>query len=850
MFLIKIMNHKLQERILAFHNKLKTEDSISTSDITHLLDDIASGLNLVSIYTCEQSGISNNFLYTYCSSSVSNVSFFNLLVFTQEDIQKFVQIFHDGITVFNGEISASKRATAKGNLAYGYIENDQCIGFVSFQPKEEDSSREWTSEEKEIIKLLALALRPIFHKRQMYDRFAYQKCIDNSSIGLFWYYPKLKLIIVPEKTSNLFSIKNYIYKNAPESFSNDIADKENVSKINSIFYDYKDQNKTHSTNFPSKKGDVIYRLSLANNRYDDENEPIEIMGSLEKIDEQEKQFEEKTELLKRYERFKQTISDNNLVEYYVNLLTGKVTAFKVKNVFQSCFSHSDNFDEIIAYTAENFITQESYDSFKSTLNIAYLRDNLNNENQTITLTSNFIVDGKERRLETIVALNSTSIYNYSRDAVIFVRDITYSESLNYDKLTGLLTMSHFLKKVENAQSNMVMNLVKPQGEIIYYDFVQFKLFNFEYGIVAGDKCLKKFAAILKEEYKFAFIARFADDHFVVFDYGEDANKNVFSKIEKVLTDASQTEAFRFNIKAGVYHLKLDVQASIAVDCAQIALQAAKKSTTLKYKEYDDKLMFLNERRKYICNNIQEAVKNNWIKVYYQPVISNTFKLAAFEALARWDDPKYGFLSPADFIPVLEESNLLYILDSFIVEKLCEKMRYEIDNNRKVYPTSFNLSRTDFLSHRPKDIIESIRKKYDIPSSLIAIEITESVMIENKDLIKNAISEFRSLGYEVWMDDFGSGYSSLNVLKEFSFDEIKIDMGFLRSYDEKSKIILRSIINMAKQLSIRTLTEGVETKEHVDFLISAGCERMQGYFFSKPQPYDDVIAILKKINVEL
>ncbi len=315
----------------------------------------------------------------------------------------------------------------------------------------------------------------------------------------------------------------------------------------------------------------------------------------------------------------------------------------------------------------------------------------------------------------------------------------------------------------------------------------------------------------------------------------------------VLTEFDSFTKGKLKAKAGycaVTEKLLDP--AILIDCAKMASQYAKKNPLLHYSEYDEKLRNQDEKRKYICDSISEAIRNGYIKVYYQPVITPASSLVAFEALSRWEDPKYGFLSPADFIPALEENNLLYILDCYMVEAICKKMREELDQNHKVYQTSFNLSRNDFLSCRPLEEIEKARKKYDIPASLIAIEITESVMIENPEIIKKSIAEFRSYGYEVWMDDFGSGYSSLNVMKDFDFDEIKIDMGFLRSFNEKSKIIIRNIIHLAKDLSLRTLTEGVETKEHVGFLSECGCERMQGYFYSKPLPYDEV---MKKLSNE-
>ncbi len=289
--------------------------------------------------------------------------------------------------------------------------------------------------------------------------------------------------------------------------------------------------------------------------------------------------------------------------------------------------------------------------------------------------------------------------------------------------------------------------------------------------------------------------------------------------------------------------------AICVDYAQLACQEAKHDTLLSFRKYDEALKEKTEKKKHIIDNIDIAIKNNWIKVYYQPVVSTKNpSLVAMEALARWDDPKYGFLSPADFISALEETNLIYKLDICMLNQICKRLRQEIDLGHKVVPISFNLSRKDFLSCKPFEEIEKCVEKYKIDRKLISIEITESVAMYEPKVIQKAVNQFRSSGYEVWIDDFGSGYSSLSILKDFVFDEIKIDMSFMRTFNERSKTIISNVLNMARDLHIRTLTEGVETKEHVDFLTQAGCERIQGYYYSKPLPYEELIKTLEDKNI--
>lgn len=844
------MDTKISSLLDSFSTLMRSSSKISPDEVVSLLDHIAEELNLSAVYVCENTGAKNHFAYPYVSHGSHFMTMgYNLIVMQDSDIHNFYNFFKDNNTyVFNDEISSKKHATAKGNLAYGFLENGLCIGFISFQPKEGDENRNWSEEEKEVIAQLGNLLRPLVAERESKGRIAYRKNLQSMSVGLFWYYPKLQLIIIPETTMDKFSIDTFIYRDAPSSFINEIASSDYVKQIETAFASLNDKFDNASIKFVSKKHqNVRFQLSIAINRTDAYDKPFEIMGMLEKLDEGKDKYQEKAEILKRYDKFRETISDNNHAEYYVNLLSGKMTVFKASNVFRDCFSDGDHFDDFIYKVCERFVAPENKDAFIKTLSSANLRKTLGKNKRSISLVTNFMIDGNIKRFETVVVMNTTSIYDYTKDAMIFVRDITFSESLNYDRLTGLLSMSHFLNKTKEYQSRG-----ETDCSIIYFDFLQFKFFNLEYGISSGDALLKKFAEILRESYPDSYISRFADDHFVVLDGSKDAKENALEKVEKVLKEIKNESIFKhLTAKAGIYFPEGDIEPSIAVDYAQLACQSIKKDPRLNYRIYDKSLQAKNEKRKYVIEHIDEAIENEWIKLYYQPVVSSRdFSLVAMEALSRWIDPNIGFLSPADFIPALEENNLIYKLDLYVIDEICKKLRQEIDLGNKVVPISFNLSRNDFLSCKPFAEVEKAIRKYDIPRYLISIEITESVTMEDEELVHKAVEQFRDVGYEVWMDDFGSGYSSLNVLKDFSFDEIKFDMAFLRPLSEKSKIILGQTIEMANKLGIRTLSEGVESEEHVDFLRSCGCERLQGYYFSKPLPYNDLISTLKDKNISM
>lgn len=259
-----------------------------------------------------------------------------------------------------------------------------------------------------------------------------------------------------------------------------------------------------------------------------------------------------------------------------------------------------------------------------------------------------------------------------------------------------------------------------------------------------------------------------------------------------------------------------------------------------------------ELRDYIITHIDEAISNGWIKVYYQPVVrALTGQLCSAESLARWIDPELGFLAPDKFIGALEDSKQIYKLDCYIVEQVCKELREHIEAGKPAFQVSINFSRLDFIMRDMLNVVEEAISKYDIPRDYLHIEITESMIAQDEDMMKSEIDRFRKRGYEIWMDDFGSGYSSLTLLQDYEFDQIKLDMRFLRNLNEKSKEIIRYAINMAKRIGIKTLCEGVETKEQVDFLTLIGCGKFQGYFFGKPQPYDEMLESMasKDISIE-
>ncbi len=254
---------------------------------------------------------------------------------------------------------------------------------------------------------------------------------------------------------------------------------------------------------------------------------------------------------------------------------------------------------------------------------------------------------------------------------------------------------------------------------------------------------------------------------------------------------------------------------------------------------------------FILQNYQRAIDRAEIRAYYQPVIRTASRrLCSFEALSRWLDPEIGMIYPDEFIPVLERAGRIHLLDAAILRQVCARLRSSLNSGETPIPVSVNLSRLDFTLCDIFDVADHIVSDYQLPHDFICFEITESVMAEQKELLRGIVDRFRAAGYQIWMDDFGSAYSSLNALKEFEFDELKLDMGFLRPFTQRSKRIATAVVEMAKSIGIHTLVEGVETEEQFAYLRNIGCEKVQGYYFGRPQPYEQALAGLRQQGIRV
>ena len=379
---------------------------------------------------------------------------------------------------------------------------------------------------------------------------------------------------------------------------------------------------------------------------------------------------------------------------------------------------------------------------------------------------------------------------------------------------------------------------------IYFDIENFKSFNQRYGFQQGNRLLRYVADLLRETFEGKLVARFNDDHFAVATNGEDSADAIQFIHERIRV---YDLGLPMEVKAGIYRPGREVaNVALIMDRAKIACNSIKNTYDLTWAEFNPSMEEELNFRSHIIRSFQEAMIEGYIEVYYQPEIrAMTREICGFEALARWKDPVHGMISPGVFVPVLEDAHLSPQLDLYIIERVCqsiERMRRDIPD-WELLRVSVNLSRADFRLMDMVQAVEDVRLRYDVARSMLNIEVTEGAQSGDEKFLQGEIARFREKGYEVWMDDFGSGYSSLNNVKDYVFDVLKIDMNFLRSFETnpKSAIVIRSIVNMAKELGMHTLAEGVETEAQYEFLREIGCEKLQGYLFSPPMPLDQAIA---------
>lgn len=425
-------------------------------------------------------------------------------------------------------------------------------------------------------------------------------------------------------------------------------------------------------------------------------------------------------------------------------------------------------------------------------------------------------------------------------------DLFYSDM--HDSLTALGNDKWFVK----VAGDYLAKNPETSYRYLYIDLENFKYFNETYGFDSGNELLKKVAEELIEIFPGEPVARFSDDHFIVLTQSENVKQDV--NILRGFLDDERGKV-RLDCKIGSFSsLRSKItDPSLALDRARYACNSIKKKYGEYYKEYDENLAADFHRKQYIINHIDEAVEKGWIKVYYQPVMwAGDLTLCGLEALARWDDPVYGFMNPGIFVPVLEEYRQIHKLDKGITEIVFRDIKDALVSDMPALPVSLNFSRIDFEMLDVHGLLNELYQHYDIQKRYIHVEVTESALSGNSQMLNSSLNQLRENNYPLWLDDFGSGYSSLNALKDYNFDVIKLDMIFLRNFDvnPKSRDVIKNIFNLTSDLKLDTLCEGVETEQQCSFLREVGCRRLQGYYFGKPMPKELLLQALDCGSIKL
>ncbi len=453
-------------------------------------------------------------------------------------------------------------------------------------------------------------------------------------------------------------------------------------------------------------------------------------------------------------------------------------------------------------------------------------------------------DGTELALLTYTDVSNSSkeITTMTERYNLFRQDEFYSDSM-----TGLPNIN-YLVKFGDERVHALRSAGK-QPALVYFDVNAMQSYNNQYGIKKGDELICLVASVLQETFPDSLIVRGVEDHIILIMALE--NKGLLCKKIEHANRRIRREAYgnTTGIVAGICEMTGDMRCVEAMNHTRHAVRriGSDLNRVWLFWSPDADEQYWNEL--YIVENHEHALSNNWFRVYYQGIAeTETGRGAALEALARWVDPVRGTISPADFIPTLQKYHLLHKLDLYMFEQVCREISVRVENGLPLVPVSVNFARQDF-DH--VDMVTELNRivdsydigRYGIGKDYFIIEITEQDMATAPERFYEKLAALRSSGFRVWLDDFGSAYSSLNMIGKMDVDLIKFDMDLVRNLNGKnsaSREILKAITEICRKLGIHTLAEGVETEEQKEFLIQIGCELSQGYLYHRPEPLEQIL----------
>ncbi len=492
----------------------------------------------------------------------------------------------------------------------------------------------------------------------------------------------------------------------------------------------------------------------------------------------------------------------------------------------------------------------------------YNNDRIININNITGMKSETVFSNLKQSNSMKSTLNShlvyASIFTIIVALIIYLCFFAYHKACIVKKLkevvdTDLLTGARNINKFKIDANMLFEKNNRNDYVIVYMDIDRFKYINDTFGYEAGDNILCHVAKCLDDMLRADEIfARLSADNFIIL-INNTGEMEILERIRNLNLNIQanykmQESSHKLVISFGICKLEnshSDLTANL--DKANTARKSVKGCHTSTYAFYDNQMHQQITDEIEIVESMQAALNNKEFEVYLQPKCQiKTNKILGAEALIRWIHPQKGIISPNKFIPIFEKNGFITKVDFFVFEEVCKTLSYMREHGYEIYPISVNLSRVHMQSTDFIDKLIDIANKYDVPSELLELELTETVILHNIDDLLSIMTTLKEKGFLLSMDDFGTGYSSLNLLKELPFDILKIDRGFFNDVHatQREKIVIKDVVAMAHHLDMKVVSEGVETQRQKKLLQEINCDMAQGYLYAKPMPIKEYLEFVK------
>lgn len=441
--------------------------------------------------------------------------------------------------------------------------------------------------------------------------------------------------------------------------------------------------------------------------------------------------------------------------------------------------------------------------------------------------------------------NSVIIKQRLKNIITIIENASLINKLGKDRLTSFYNKEAFFEEV----SKVLKKDEKKNYAILAMNITKFKIINDMFGMEEGDKLLRHIADVMRKKIigEDVIFSRFVADEFYIMVEKREDFSIILKDIENEIKEYNKN--INILISFGIYKLEArDIEINVACDRAKIAADTIKDKYDVLYSFYDEKIANKVLEEYKLSSSMKASLKNQDFKVFLQPKCDLiTRKTIGAEALIRWIHPEFGFITPDKFIPLFERNGFITNVDMFVLECVCKKIRKWLDEGVTPVKISVNLSRVDIYNPLLGEMILGIINSYNINPKYISFEVTETAYTENSTQLITAVTELKKLGFTIEMDDFGSGYSSLNMLDELPLDILKLDMKFLenRMETKSRQNIISFVSDLAKLLKLSLVAEGIETEEQLILLRDMGYEYGQGYYFSRPVPQEEFDILLDK-----